>query len=153
MVFVVYDAMSCTAEHITGILSIRVSTIGAADEKDWATAEEHLNGSSKLQLQANFGPGSAGVSIPWATTINTQDADSGKLRRDAKVICYHVTCVFITAVLGAHEQHLPNIYASSLPDLQKNSTLRGAYLPCIFKHIFCPRVPHLCLGFLVSRPL
>ncbi|CBN80034.1 hypothetical protein Esi_0022_0142 [Ectocarpus siliculosus] len=68
-----------------GILAVRVSTIGAADEKYWATVEEHLNGSSKLQLQANFGPGSAGVFIPWATAINTQHADSGKLQRDAKL--------------------------------------------------------------------
>ncbi|CAM9507860.1 unnamed protein product, partial [Ectocarpus sp. 13 AM-2016] len=68
-----------------GILAIRVSTIGAADEKDWATIEKHMNGSFKLQLQANFGPGSAGVLIPWATAINTQDADSEKLQRDAKL--------------------------------------------------------------------
>ncbi|CAB1098133.1 unnamed protein product [Ectocarpus sp. CCAP 1310/34] len=70
---------------LPGILAIRVSTIGAADEKAWATVEKHLNGCSKLHLQANFGPGSAGVIIPWATAINTQDADSEKLQRDAKL--------------------------------------------------------------------
>lgn len=108
--------MPYTAKHVTGILAIRVSTIGAADEKHWATAEEHLNGSATLQLQANFGPGSAGVSIPWATAINTQDADMGQLRRDAKVVCHHVySCAFITAVLDAVGQQLPN--ALSLPSM------------------------------------
>lgn len=74
-----------TALLRTGVLVVHLSTIGAGDERCWASAERQLNGSSPFVARATFGPGSAVASAPWKTTAGQDDNDSDQLRRDVTV--------------------------------------------------------------------
>lgn len=82
-----HDVISSTAKLNAGVLVVHVSTIGAADERCWVSAERHLNEFSSLVARATFGQGSAVVSAPWTTTEGQDDNGSDQARRDVKVSC------------------------------------------------------------------